>query len=99
MNFIEPHIQDIKPLCMKYNVEKLSAFGSVLTDRFTSSSDVDLLVTFKKQNISDYFSNFFDFKSDLEKLLNRNVDLVEEQYLSNPYLMTSINSNKCQIYG
>ena len=66
MCLIDQYIPEIKELCMAYNVQKLSAFGSVLTDRFTEQSDVDLLVTFDKNLVGDYFTNFFDFKYALE---------------------------------
>lgn len=99
MCLIDQYIPEIKELCMSYNVQKLSAFGSVLTDRFTDQSDVDLLVTFDKSRVRDYFTNFFDFKYALEKILKRDVDLVEEQYISNPYFKDSINTNNRTIYG
>ena len=63
------------------------------------SSDVDLLVQFKKFNIAKYFQNYMELKQSLQKIFNRNLDLVEEQTLSNPYLIKSINKNKALIYG
>lgn len=99
MCLIDQYIPKIKELCMAYNVQKLSAFGSVLTDRFTERSDIDLLVTFDKSLVSDYFTNFFDFKYALEDILKRDVDLVEEQYISNPYFKDSIKANNRAIYG
>lgn len=99
MCLIDQYIPEIKELCMSYNVQRLSAFGSVLTDRFTDQSDVDLLVTFNKNMVGDYFTNFFDFKYALENVLKRDVDLVEEQYISNPYFKESINANNRAIYG
>src|SRR5574344_1712030 len=46
MNIIERNIDSIKDLCLKYKVRRLFAFGSVITDRFKSDSDVDLIVDF-----------------------------------------------------
>lgn len=99
MTLIDKNKQKIKQLCLKHKVQKLSAFGSVLTDQFTSTSDVDMLVTFDTKNINDYFTNFFDFKYSLEGLLGREIDLVEEDYIANPYFLNSINSNRLSIYG
>lgn len=99
MNALNQHIEQIRPLCKKYNVKTLSAFGSVLTDQFNQNSDIDFLVTFNKDCITDYFSNFFDFKYAMEQLMGREVDLVEEQYISNPYFTESINKNKLPVYG
>lgn len=46
MNIIEQNIDSIISLCLKYKVRRLFAFGSVITDRFKSDSDVDLIVDF-----------------------------------------------------
>lgn len=75
------------------------ASGFVLTNRFTEKSDIDLVVDFDKAKIEDYFSNYFDLKYSLEKLLNRDIDLLEEQAIRNPYLKENIDTTKTLIYG
>ena len=75
------------------------ASGFVLTNRFTEKSDIDLVVDFNKAKIEDYFSNYFDLKYSLEKLLNRDIDLLEEQAIRNPYLKENIDTTKTLIYG
>lgn len=99
MNRLEKHIAAIIALCKQYKVKKLFVFGSVLTNRFNEKSDIDFLVDFNKQEIEDYFDNFFDFKYALEKLLDRDIDLVEEQTIKNPYLRKNIDNTKALIYG
>ena len=47
MNLINNNISKIKELCEKFKVNKLYAFGSVLTSRFNDESDVDILVKFQ----------------------------------------------------
>ncbi len=69
MKLIELNIQQIMALCKRYKVSKLFVFGYILTHRFNDESDIDLLVEFNKTDISDYFSNFFDFKYAIEELL------------------------------
>ena len=86
-------------LCQQYSVNRLYVFGSVLTDRFNEQSDIDLIVNFDRQKISDYFSNFFDFKYALEDVFNRKVDLLEEKPIQNKYLKESIDNSKQLIYG
>ena len=98
MNRIEKHIAAIIALCKQYKVKKLFVFGSILTNRFNEKSDIDFLVDFNKQEIEDYFDNFFDFKYALEKLLDRDIDLVEEQTIRNPYLRKNIDNTKALIY-
>ncbi len=99
MNLIDENKSKIKTLCQKYKVRKLFAFGSVLTEQFTAESDVDLIVDFDKKAIKDYFVNFFDFKYSLEEVLEREVDLMEEQPIRNSFLKKSIENTKTLIYG
>ncbi|MDO4164702.1 MAG: nucleotidyltransferase domain-containing protein [Bacteroides sp.] len=99
MKLIENNIQNIVALCKKHKVNKLFVFGSILTNRFNDESDVDLIVSFNKAEVNDYFSNFFDFKYSLESLFDREVDLLEEQTIKNPYLKKNLDSTKALIYG
>ncbi len=99
MKIIEKYINTINELCKKYKVKRLFVFGSILTERFTPESDIDFLVDFNKNEIDDYFSNFFDLKYALEDLLKRDIDLVENQSLKNPYFINSVNNTKTLVYG
>jgi len=99
MNFFNPYNEQIMNLCKQYNVNKLFAFGSVLTNRFDEKSDVDLIVKFDNQKVKDHFLNYFDFKYSLEKIFNREVDLMEEQPIRNSYLRKNIENSKVLIYG
>ena len=99
MNFFTSYSEQISNLCRQHNVKKLFAFGSVLTDRFSEKSDVDLIVDFDKQAVEDPFLNYFDFKYSLENVFQREVDLLEEQPVRNSYLRKSIEKSKILIYG
>lgn len=94
MTLIANNIQKIVALCKKYKVNKLFVFGSILTDRFNDDSDIDFVVSFNKAEVSDYFDNYFDFKYSLEDLLGRDVDLLEEQTIKNPYLKKGVDATK-----
>jgi uncharacterized protein len=98
MNVIERNINQIVSLCKKHKVRILYIFGSVLTDRFTDDSDVDFLVEFETVDIQDYFDNYMDFKEKLETLLNRQVDLVENQAIRNPIFRMVIDRDKRLVY-
>ncbi len=99
MNLIERHIKDILNLCKLHNVKSLYAFGSVLTDKFNSESDIDLIVDFHQLDVLDYGDNYYDLKFSLESILKRSVDLLEEKAIKNPFFRKSINQNKRLIYG
>ena len=99
MDVIERNIDQIKTLCNQHKVARLFVFGSVLTDSFGKSSDIDLLVDFSGVDLYDYADNYFDLKESLENLLDHPVDLLEDKAINNPYLRQSIDSSKRMIYG
>ncbi|MDP3914417.1 MAG: nucleotidyltransferase domain-containing protein [Bacteroidota bacterium] len=99
MSIIDKNIDRIRALCNKHKVTKLFVFGSVVTDRFKKSSDIDFLVDFDGVDLYDYADNYFDLKKSLETLLNREVDLLEDKAIQNPYLRQNIDSSKQLIYG
>ena len=99
MKIIEENIDKINELCSKHKVLKLYVFGSLLTDKFNKDSDIDLLVDFDNMDVFNYADNYFDFKFALEIILNRKVDLLENNAIKNPYLKQSIDSSKKLIYG
>ena len=59
MNLIEFNRQKIASLCKIHKVNRLFVFGSVLTPRFNSESDVDLVVDFKDVPLENYVDNYF----------------------------------------
>ncbi len=98
MNLIEQNKNGIIALCNKYKVGELYLFGSVLTDKFNENSDVDVLIQFFDVNIYQYFDNYMDFKEQMELLLNRKVDIVENQAIRNPIFRKIIDREKKLIY-
>lgn len=99
MNIVEKNIDKIRELCLKHKVANLFVFGSVLTGRLKKSSDIDFIVDFKDVDLYDYADNYFDFKFSLEDIFKRDVDLLEEKAIRNPYLRKTIDSSKQLIYG
>lgn len=98
MNLIDENLEAIKTLCEKHKVEKLFAFGSVLSSSFDEESDVDFLVDFKTEQIDRYVRNYFSFKESLQTLFNREVDLIESLAISNPYFKEELEETKKLIY-
>ncbi len=99
MDLVESNIDAIKALCKSHYVNRLFIFGSVLTNRFKRNSDIDLIVDFQGVDLYNYADNYFDLKDSLERLFNREVDLLEDKAIQNPYLRQSIDSSKQLIYG
>ena len=88
MKLIEHNLLYILDLCRKHRVKTLSVFGSILTNKFNDNSDVDLLVDFEQNNPDtfDYVSNYFLLRDSLEKIFNRNFDLIEYGNNLNPLI-------------
>ena len=98
MNTLSAFKNEINALCANHKVRSLYAFGSVLTSNFNTNSDIDLVIDFKDIDLNDYADNYFDFKFSLQDLLNRPVDLLEEQAIKNPYFKEALNKKKVIVY-
>ena len=96
--YLDNYIDQIRTLCDQNKVKRLFVFGSVLTDQFNESSDVDLLVDIAQSDPFDYEESYFDLKFKLQDLLKRPVDLLEEKSLKNTYLIENINQTKKLLY-
>jgi hypothetical protein len=99
MKMFEKNMDKIRELCLKHNVGRLFVFGSVLTNKYKRNSDIDFIVDFNSVDLYNYADNYFDLKYSLEKLFKRDVDLLEDKAIDNPYLRQSIDSTKQLIYG
>jgi predicted nucleotidyltransferase len=98
MNLIERNIGTLIELCKRHKVKELYIFGSILTPRFSESSDIDFLVQFENIDILEYADNYFDFKEKLEKLLGREIDLLENQAIRNPIFRMILDRDKKLVY-
>jgi len=96
---LESHLDHIKQLCVKYEVSKLYVFGSILTESFNEKSDIDFLITFSPDlSVEDYTNYYFELHQELQTILDRNIDLVTERSLQNPFLIKNINRSRKLLY-
>lgn len=89
--------EKIEGFCRKWKIAEFSLFGSILKDNFGPESDVDVLVSFSKD--ADW--SLFDLavmEQELEEIFGRSVDLVEKEYIRNPFRRHSILNGKEVIY-
>jgi hypothetical protein len=97
--YLRNKMPEIIKLLMQYKVTSAFAFGSVCTDKFNEQSDIDMLV-----NLDDNLEPlergelFWQLWDDLEKTLNRKVDLLSEKSLTNPYFIEELNEKKVSLY-
>jgi len=97
--FLDKYTNEIDTLCRQNKVKSLYVFGSVLTERFSEKSDIDLVVDIDSNDPFDYSENYFNLKFALQDLLSRPIDLLENKAIKNPYIRRNIDSSKSLIYA
>ncbi|MCY2950877.1 MAG: nucleotidyltransferase family protein [Planctomycetota bacterium] len=88
----------IADFCRRWKIAEFSLFGSVLRDDFRPDSDVDVLVTFSPDAAWSSF-DLVDMRDQLQQIFARDVDLVEESGLRNPFRRAAILREKQVIYA
>jgi len=95
---IDVPMEKIAEFCRKWKITRFSLFGSVLREDFGPDSDVDVLVSFQPDSTWDLL-DLVDMRDELMALFGREVDLVEEEGLRNPFRRTSILSTRQVLYA
>ncbi len=96
---LENRKEDLRTICQSLKVKRLYAFGSVVSGQFRKDSDIDFLISFADNiSIEEYTNNYFSLHYKLRELFHREIDIITERTLANPYLIDSINETKELIY-
>lgn len=98
MNLVEVYKKQLTEICDNHNVKELYLFGSILTDKFSENSDIDMLIQFGQVELLNYFDNYMDLKEELEQLFHRSIDLVENQAVRNPIFRKVLDREKQLVY-
>jgi len=101
---LHPTFQAQLPLVAKlfeiHKIKNAYAFGSVVSEEFNDKSDIDLLINFQEDmeplEKGEMWWNLYD---TLREVFNREVDLVIESSLKNPYFSEEVNEKKQLIYA
>ncbi len=96
---IDKALPEIKHLCARHHVAQLYLFGSATGHAFSNSSDIDFVVAFQPDVISEYADNYFSLLQSLETVLSRRVDLVSERAIRNPYFLEAMEESKVLLYN
>lgn len=99
MSLIDQYKSELTKACATYQVKELYAFGSVLTDRFGEQSDVDLAVDFNRTSFEGSFDQFLNFKTELETIFHRPVDLIPFRRIRNRFFRETLEQTKQCIYA
>jgi len=97
---IDQYKDDISIICKRYRVSKLDVFGSAARkdDFNATSSDADFLIEFAPE-VKVGLGELIGIKTELEKLLGRNVDLIEPEAVLNPFVKASIQRHQESVYA
>lgn len=87
---------DVRAVCIDLSLRRLDLIGSATRSDFNETSDVDVLVTFEGNE--SLFDRYFTLKERLEALFEREVDVIEERAIRNPYFKASIEKDRVNIY-
>lgn len=99
MELLSRHKDEIDRVCSTYKVDELYAFGSVLKDKFNPDSDIDFIVSIVSSDPIEYAENYFELKFELERILNRKIDLLEQKAIRNKTFENLVNQQKMLVYA
>lgn len=83
--------------CIENHIVKMSLFGSVITDHFTDTSDIDILVEFDSKHIPGLFG-FVGMQNMLSEHFGRDVDLKTPEDISQLF-RNDVIQQSYPIYG
>jgi uncharacterized protein len=96
VDIVHERLPQIQELCRKHRVARLWLFGSALTSTFDhDKSDVDFLVEWPNGDDKP----FFELLVELERILGRNVDLVDKSVVKNPYFVEAVKTARVSLYA
>ncbi len=87
----------IRDFCLKYQVQRMALFGSVLREDFRPDSDIDILVVFDP-SARITFMTLGKMRRELSVLFQRPVDLVPEEGLK-PAIRETVLSSAQEVYA
>jgi uncharacterized protein len=105
MNALPPviaeHLDEVRALCEKYRVKRLTLFGSAVKGTFDpEKSDLDFVVEFEwDPDPLERGRLWLDLWDELKDLFERNVDLLVASTIKNPYIAESISRDHLDLYA
>ena len=93
-------LPDVVALLGKHQIKNAFVFGSVVTQHFNEQSDIDLLITFRDGlDPLEAGEHWWNLHDELRQLFHREIDIVTERSLKNPYFIKELDETKLLIYG
>lgn len=90
----------VTKLLSESKIKNAYVFGSVLTDRFNTKSDIDLLISFEEGlEVLERGTIWWNLYDALKEIFNREIDILIEDRLRNPYFIEELNEKRQLIYA
>jgi uncharacterized protein len=105
MNALPPEVaeklDDVRALCEKHGVKRLTLFGSAVKGTFDrNASDLDFVVEFERHpDPLVRGQRWLDLWDDLKSVFGREIDLLVESTLKDPYIREVIKLNHVDLYA
>lgn len=97
-NGIELNLSELEAIAVRFNITRVSVFGSSIRQGSTRPNDVDLLVTFDPLATVSLF-DLMDLEAELSRVFALPVDIVEPEALTNPIRRRNILSSIELLYA
>jgi len=99
---VAEHLGEIRALCEKYHVRKLTIFGSAVKGTFDpEKSDLDFVVDFDEDPDDVHYpwgGRPMALLRDLKVVFGRNVDVVDRSAIENPYFLQVLALTERPLY-
>ena len=98
---IAEHLGEVRALCEKYSVKRLTLFGSAVKGTFDpATSDVDFVVEFEwHPDPLERGRRWNHMWEELKDVFGRNIDLLVRSTIKNPYVIASIELSHVDVYA
>jgi uncharacterized protein len=88
----------LEELCQRWQIIELSVFGSAARNEMRPDSDVDLMVKFAPASKVSLW-DLVTLKDDLAAIFDRDVDVITQWPVENPYRRASIAKDLTLLYA
>jgi predicted nucleotidyltransferase len=92
---VEDKLPELVDICRRHGIVRLELFGSAARDDFQpATSDLDLVATFDDASSEGGIKPYLNVLCELENLFGCQVDLLEANAITNPFLLEAIEQDR-----
>jgi predicted nucleotidyltransferase len=98
---VTQHLAEVRALCEKYSVKKLTLFGSAVKGTFDAErSDLDFVVEFEwHPDPLERGRRWVELWEELKDVFGRDIDLMVGSTIQNPFVAQSIELAHVDLYA